>query len=285
VPLGTWEQNDTKEPNLVRFEPTRLVQFKNGQLRFSRIGYENGRLVRLGFGGGKDPAELFDVKGKILVLTDAKGGRHTFHKLDKDPTELLIPALPVGERKAQQGEEVNSIQVELARREEANLRVRWEWRELKCKADAQAAKYKEMEKIDADDTAYLVRLVKRIGWIDSQRFGAVTENSAFLIVMHTKDLSLMQAALPELKKEVLEKRFDPELFAGLYDRFRTIVALPERYGMHVTPDENGELVVGPLEDPKRVNEYRKEIGLPPLREYLKRYQAENGGKEVRVQEK
>src|SRR5262249_38667411 len=125
----------------------------------------------------------------------------------------------------------------------------------------------------------------RIGWIDSRRFGATTENSAYLIVMHTKDLSLMQAALPELKKEVLAKRFDPELYAGLHDRFRTIVALPERYGMHVTPGENRELVVGRLEEPKRVDEYRKEIGLPPLREYLKRYQEENGGKEVRVLEK
>jgi hypothetical protein len=285
APLGTWEQRDTKEPNLVRFEQTRLAQFKNGQLRFTRINYENGQLVRLGFAGHKEPAERFEVKGKVLVLTDARGKQHTFNKLDKDPPELLIAALRFGERKALKEEEVKPIQKELARREEANLRVRTEWRELKGKAEAQAAKLKEMEKIDADDTAYFIRLVKKVGWIDSMRFGDRAENSAYLIVMHTRDLSLMQAALPELKKEVLAKRFEPEMFAGLHDRFRTIVALPERYGMHVTPDENGMLVVGPLEDPKRVDEYRKEIGLPPLREYLKRYQDENGGKEVRVQEK
>jgi hypothetical protein len=263
-PLGTWEQCDTKEPNLVRFEPTRLAQFRGGQLRFSRIGYEDGRLVRLGFEGHKEPAERFEVKGKVLTLTDDKGRRHTFRRLDENPAELSIPALAFGERKALKGEEVKA---------------------MKGKADEQAAKYREMEKIDADDTVYLVRLVKRVGWIDGARFGDKAENSAFLIVMHTKDLSLLQASLPELKKEVLAGDFDPELFAGLHDRFRTIVALPERYGMHVTPDENNELVVGPLEDPKRVDGYRKEIGLPPLREYLKRYQDENGGKEVRVQEK
>jgi hypothetical protein len=283
--LGAWEQRDAKEPNLVRFETHRLVQFKNGQLRFNRMAYEDGRLVRLGFAGQKEPLERFEVKDNLLTLTDAKGGKHTFRKLDKDPPQLLIPTLPLGERKPLRAEEVGAIRKELARREEANLRVRTEWRELKGKADQQAAKYKEMEKIDADDTNYLVGLLEAKGWIDSIRFGTKAEHAAFLIVMHTKDHSLMQAALAELRKEVLAGRFDPELFAGLHDRFRTIVALPERYGMHVTPDEKGELVVGPLEDPKRVDEYRKEIGLPPLREYLKRYQAENGGKEVRVLEK
>ncbi len=283
--VGTWEQRDVKTPNLVRFESNRLVQFRDGQLRFTRVEYDNGRIVRLGFAGQKEPAERFEVKEGLLVLTDAKGKQHTFRKLDKDPPELLIPPLPFGERKPLEAEKVKSIRAEMARREEANLKVRTEYRELKGKPKEQAAKVAEMMKIDADDTKYLVKLVKEIGWIDSVRFGDRAENSAYLIVMHTRDHSLMQAALPELKKEVLAKRFDPELFAGLHDRFRTIVALPERYGMHITPDEKGELVVGPLEDPKRVDEFRKEIGLPSLREYLKRYQAENGGKEVRVLEK
>jgi hypothetical protein len=281
--LGAWQQSDTQETNLVHFEPRRLAQFKNGQLRFSRMSYEGGRLVRLGFAGQQEPLGTFVVRDAVLTITDPKGNEHTFRKLDKDPPQLLIPPLAFGRRKELNAAAVKKICEELARREEANLRVRTEWRALEGKPEKRAAKYREMEQIDADDTRYLVRLVKDVGWIDSERFGAKAENSAFLIVMHTKDLSLMQAALPELKKEVLEGRFDAELFAGLHDRFRTIVALPERYGMHVTPDAKGELVVGPLEDPKRVDEYRKEIGLPPLKEYLQRYRGENGGKEVRVQ--
>jgi len=46
--------------------------------------------------------------------------------------------------------------------------------------------------------------------------------------------------------------------------------------------EKGRLFVGPLEDRRRVDEFRKEIGLPPLAEYLKRYKEENGGRDVEV---
>jgi hypothetical protein len=282
--LGSWEKVDAKEPNLVRFEEGRMAQFRGGQLLFSRVCYQDGRIVRLGFAGQKEPLEHFEVKDQVLTLIDAKGGKHTFRKLDKDPPQLLIPPLPFGERKALPPVEVRAIQTDLARREKANIQVRQEARELRGDAEKWLAKYKEMEAIDAADTKYLAERVKEIGWIDSVRFGSSAEHSAYLIVMHTKDLSLMQAALPELEKEVKANRFDPELFAGLYDRFRTITAQPERYGMHITPTPDGELVVGPLEDRRKVDHYRKEIGLPPLAEYLKRYQAENGGKEVRVLE-
>jgi hypothetical protein len=50
----------------------------------------------------------------------------------------------------------------------------------------------------------------------------------------------------------------------------------------VSADEKGQLVVGPLEDRARVDEFRKEIGLPALAKYLERRRAENGGKAVRI---
>jgi hypothetical protein len=177
------------------------------------------------------------------------------------------------------------IQKELARREETNIKVRLEYRELlKDPADAKKrqAKFEEMEKIDADDTAYLIKLVKDVGWIDEKRFGQKAVNSAYLIVMHTRDFGVMRSVLPEIEKEVKAKRFDPEQYAGLHDRYRGLVAEPERYGMHVNVTEKGRLFVGPLEDRKRVDEFRKAIGLPPLAEYLKRYKEENGGRDVEV---
>ena len=42
----------------------------------------------------------------------------------------------------------------------------------------------------------------------------------------------------------------------------------QRYGSQVRQKEDGTLVVWKLEDPDRVDELRKRIGLPPLREYL-----------------
>jgi hypothetical protein len=220
-----------------------------------------------------------DVKDGRLILTTEAGKKVAFLKLKEMPNELTIPPLEVGKRGDVAPKRLREIQGELARREEKNIRVRTEWRALKDPKD-KAAKLEEMRKIDADDTRFLVLLVKEVGWLDSRRFGDAAQSSAYLIVMHTHDQALMQGALPELEKETRAKRFNPELFAGLFDRFRTIVALPERYGMHVTPDAKGDLVVGPLEDHDRVDERRREIGLPLLATYLSRY--EKDGQKVRI---
>ncbi len=150
--------------------------------------------------------------------------------------------------------------------------------------DARAAKVKEMASADVGDTKYLIDLVKEVGWIDAERFGSATQHDAFLILMHTQNPALKLACLPSLEKEVRAGRFDAESYAGLYDRYCLQVALPDRYGMHITPNDKGELVVGPLEDRTRVDEFRKVIGLPPLAKYLDRYREENGGKAVRILE-
>ena len=100
--------------------------------------------------------------------------------------------------------------------------------------------------------------------------------------MHTANPALKEAVLPILRKEVLARRFDAESYAGLYDRYCFQVGLPDRYGMHVSSDAKGQLVIGPLEDRARVDEFRKEIGLGPLAKYLERRREENGGKAIRI---
>jgi hypothetical protein len=282
--LGAWKQLETEKVNLIRFEPRRMAQFRDGRLTFNRMHYEEGRLIRIEV-GRKAPLEKFEVKDDVLILTTDKGVKVNFEKLAKDPPELVLRDVEFGKAEDVPADKRRDILKELAKREESNIKVRLEYRELiKDPADAKKkeAKFEEMEKIDADDTTYLIKLVKDVGWIDEKRFGDKANYSAYLIVMHTKDLSLMRSAIPQIEKEVKAKRFDPELFAGLHDRYRLIVAEPERYGMHVNVTEKGTLIVGPLEDRKKVDEFRKEIGLPPLAEYLKRYKEENGGKDVEV---
>src|SRR5262245_57428544 len=79
---GAWKQNDTDKVNLVLFEPGRMVQFKEGQLRFSRICYEEGRVVRVGFAGQKEPLERFEVKEGVLTFRGEAGPARTFKRCD-----------------------------------------------------------------------------------------------------------------------------------------------------------------------------------------------------------
>jgi len=49
-----------------------------------------------------------------------------------------------------------------------------------------------MEKVDADNAAYLKKDLREFGWLDVDRFGTAASNTALLIVQHCDDLPLMQ---------------------------------------------------------------------------------------------
>jgi len=282
LPQGSWKQSDTEKVNLVRFEPSRMIQVRDGELRFVRVVYQDERIFRLGIGGSKEPLGKLRVEKDALFFEDSAGKKHRFERLVKDPPELKLVSVKMAEAKSVDRKKVQDVQRELASREKVGVKLRQEFRAASKGNAKRAGNIKEMVNADADDTRFLIDLIKEIGWIDSGRFGYAAQESAFLILMHTANPSLKEAALPTLKKEVLAGRFDAESYAGLYDRYCFQVCLPDRYGMHVSPDATGQLVVGPLEDRARVDEFRKEIGLGPLAKYLERYKEENGGKAVRI---
>jgi len=129
----------------------------------------------------------------------------------------------------------------------------------------------EMASIDADNTKYMKETVQDVGWIDAARFGREAANAAFLLVQHSGDLSLMLAALPAIERDVRAGAVDPQNYALLYDRTHLMSGGKQRYGSQVREKENGELEVYRLEDPDRVDEFRRALGLGPLQEYLARF--------------
>ncbi len=283
--LGAWKQDKTDKTNLIRFEPERFTQFLDGKLRFQRVSYEPGKgegelkaLRRVN--GQREPFAELVLKGDELTLVSPMGTR-TFKRLEKVPEELEIKTLPLGKPMRLDAEKVKSIQKELARREEANLKVRFELRELK-KPEERAAKTQELLKIDADDSKYVATLIEEVGWVDTRRFGPDAAHSAYLIVMHTHDFALMWTGIEQIEKDVRARDFDAEQWAGLFDRFRIVTGQRERYGHYVFANAKGELAIGPLEDRQRVDQWRKEIGLPTLAAYLARHKEANGGKDVQV---
>jgi len=136
----------------------------------------------------------------------------------------------------------------------------------------------EMKKVDADNTAYLKDVVMCHGWIDVKRFGRDAADAAFLIVQHSGDFPLMLAALPKVENDVKAGRLNSQNFALLYDRLHFMLGGKQRYGTQVVRNAAGKWVVSRLEDPDRVDERRREIGLSPLRDYL-----EGIGEEVTIE--
>jgi hypothetical protein len=162
------------------------------------------------------------------------------------------------------GETVKEIQGELMERVKVDQEVRKDPRLF----EENAAAIDRMIKVDRENTQWLKANVSRYGWIDVDRFGAEAAHAAFLLVQHSQDLPLMVAALPLIERDVRAGKLGGEPYALLYDRVQIKQGRKQKYGSQVVEDENGDPVVAPLEDPERVEEYRREMGMLPMDEYL-----------------
>jgi hypothetical protein len=129
--------------------------------------------------------------------------------------------------------------------------------------------------MDHAHTAELKRLIAKWGWISKARFGAQTENDAWLIAQHADDDPAFQQQVLALM-EPLVKKGEAELkaYAYLYDRVAMSFSDPskqklQRYGTQGRCKPEGGWEPFPIEDPEHLEERRKEAGMPTMAEYEK----------------
>ena len=128
--------------------------------------------------------------------------------------------------------------------------------------------FREVLDIDADNTQWLREQVSEVGWIDVDRFGSQAADDALLLVQHSDDLALMQAVLPDVEEDARAGLILPDTFAQLFDRTQLIAGGEQRYGSQLNTTVEGSLVLAPIESLDQVDEFRTELGLVPLAEYL-----------------
>lgn len=253
---GAWSEVDGDWT--VRFSEREYALAIDGRLDLMApvVACGPGRVEICSFGR----RHVFDVtvEGDRLTIHDRSADtRRTYRRLESVP-DLFDPepmAIPPGEAQRLAAERVEEIRAELARR----LALDQEVREPPVEGP-------EMMRVDRDNTAYLKELVRQVGWIDPQRFGPDAADAAFLIVQHSGDLPLMLAALPHL-----EEQDRSEEYALLYDRLQIRRALPQRYGTQLGWAEGGTMGLLPIETLDGIDEIRAAVGLPPLDEYLARF--------------
>jgi hypothetical protein len=116
----------------------------------------------------------------------------------------------------------------------------------------------------------LEQLVAAKGWPKIGEVGSEAAMAAYLVAMHTNDGS-QKKYLPMIRKSCEEKELPWQRYANIYDRCLFNENKPQKYGTHTRFNEqikSEELY--PLEDETKVDEWRKELGLEPLAEYLAR---------------
>ena len=193
------------------------------------------------------------------LRVEALGEVMEYRRLDAVPQDCVLKALPIGPAREVPRERVLAIAKEIYERLDRD------------QAGIKAAKDEYLlptSDIMVQNTEYLKALIQELGWIDARRFGDVASGNAIVLVKHSENLSLMVGILPFVEKDFSRLDQDNVMRAILYDGLQIDLGRKQRYGTQLGGDSEGNPMILPLEDASKVEQFRKEIGLPPLAEYL-----------------
>lgn len=133
----------------------------------------------------------------------------------------------------------------------------------------------EMSAVDGHNLVELRKIIERYGWPDSHIVGVDASNAAFLILQHSPQ-EAQKALLPVFREAALAAKARGSDLAMLEDRILTHDGKKQRYGTQIFAGPDGMPRVSPVEDPQNLDERRKTVGLPTMKQYLDRAEQDFG---------
>ncbi len=194
--------------------------------------------------------------GSTLRVTTTKDNAatvRTYRRLRRIPKQVRLEPLDLPRSRPLRFDRVNAIQAEIAKRFQEEQTV--------LQGSDPSARLAQFKPIREKNLRFLQDLMREVGWIDLERFGAKTSVQAALMAKHTDDLRLLMTILPHAEDG------KARTYAILYDALQLDLGRKQRYGTQVQEDPEGRPYYLPLEDPDRVDVYLQELGLPPLATY------------------
>lgn len=126
-----------------------------------------------------------------------------------------------------------------------------------------------VQAVDADNTAWLARIVVRRGWPGKSAVGHDGADAAFLLVQHADaDTAFQARALPLLERAYKAGETTGQQVALLTDRLASARGHLQVYGTQADI-RDGRVLLKPIADSAHVDERRAAAGLPTLREYVR----------------
>ena len=123
-------------------------------------------------------------------------------------------------------------------------------------------------RINDKNQSDLAALIEQKGWPKISDVGAMAATTAFLIVQHS-NLEKQKKYLPTIERLCKEKEANWSNYALMYDRIQVGENKPQKYGSQVKYNEQTKSYeLFPLEDEIKVDQWRKEIGMIPLSDYV-----------------
>lgn len=125
------------------------------------------------------------------------------------------------------------------------------------------------QSIDLRNTAWLKKVLKQHGWPDIKMVGKKGSIAAWILAQHADhDPEFQYHCLELMTKSYLQGNIEPEYFALLTDRVRVNQGKKQIYGTQNYRRRDGILYSRPILNMKKLPRLRKQMGLPPLAEYL-----------------
>jgi len=194
----------------------------------------------------------------LRVKRPQESGEALYQRLKETPPELRLDPFPIGKPVPLNSDRVQAIQAELALRMAVDQEVQ-----------KSHPRSQEAAAVNAENALYLRGLVKEFGWIDVGRFGVRASCQAAILAQHHRDLPLMLAALPLVERDLKGNPDGTQVYAVFFDALQMELGEGQRYGTQVGMDDAGNPLVLSLENRAELDRWRKEIGLPPMADYLK----------------
>lgn len=128
----------------------------------------------------------------------------------------------------------------------------------------------EFERIDGENTDRLQQILAEHGWPGKSLVGEQGSHDAWLIAQHADhDPAFQRQGLELLREAVARGEAKPRDLAYLTDRVRVSEGRGQVFGTQMRPDENGQPVPQPIEDPESIDERRADVGLEPFDQYVR----------------
>lgn len=130
---------------------------------------------------------------------------------------------------------------------------------------------KEFNETTRRNYVQLKKIVEEYGFPTFRMVGEKSSNNFWMMVQHSDfDVEFQERILKLMLEAVKTKNASAQNYAYLTDRVRINRKQPQIYGTQLTVvDVNKGYELKPVENPARLDQRRKAIGLPPIKEYLK----------------
>jgi len=131
--------------------------------------------------------------------------------------------------------------------------------------------------VDSENTNDLKGLLQIYSWFTISTFGSHADRDAWLLVQHADlDIAFQRQVLRILENLYVSGETSPANYAYLFDRVASSFndpsqRKPQRYGTQGTCTGPGTWEPLPVEDPANLDNLRKEVGLEPMADYIKRF--------------